>query len=100
MTDEHVATVRKDLNDEVLPSHLRNLERLLEVSPSGWIAGGENPTIADFILVPRLQWLVEPGVNEGISTNLLNDYPLLTALIQKFHDLPAIKAYYEKHRAK
>ena len=100
LTEEHVATVRKALNDDVLPSHLRNLEKLLEASPSGWIAGGAGPSIADFILVPRLQWLVEPGVNEGISTTLLEDYPRLHGLIGKLMNLPEVVAYYEEHNKK
>lgn len=100
LTEEHVATVRKALNDDVLPVHLRNLENLLEASPSGWIAGGTGPSIADFILVPRLQWLVEPGVNEGISCDLLDDYPHIKGLIDKVLNLPEVLTYYETHDKK
>lgn len=92
--------MRKSLNDDVLPAHLRNLEKLLENSASGWIAGGTGPSIADFILVPRLQWLVEPGVNDGISPTLLDDYPRLSGLIKKVMELPEVVAYYESHDKK
>jgi glutathione S-transferase len=97
MTDKDVATVRKSLNDDILPTHLAQLEKIMESSTTGWIAGGEGPSIADFILVPRLQWLVEPGTNEGICPNLLTKYPLVSGLITKLLDLPAVKAYYEKN---
>lgn len=97
MTEEHVATCRKALNDEVLPRHLGNFEKLLEDSPSGWVAGGVEPSIADFILVPRLQWLVEPGTNDGISTTLLDGYPKIKAMMAKFMALPAVVKYYETH---
>jgi glutathione S-transferase len=85
------------LNDEVIPRHLAGFEKLLSESPSGWIAGGAEPSIADFILVPRLQWLVEPGTNEGISPTLLEGYPKITAMMAKFMALPAIAKYYETH---
>lgn len=97
MTEEHVATVRKDLNDEILPTHLSHFEKLLTDSPSGWMAGGATPSIADFILVPRLQWLVEPGVNEGISPTLLDGYPKVKAMMAQFMALPAVEKYYETH---
>lgn len=97
MNDEHVATVRKSLNDEILPTHLANFEKILETSPSGWVAGGEKPSIADFILVPRLLWLVEPDVNHGISETLLEGYPRIMNLISQLLALPAVAAYYEAH---
>ena len=81
----------------MLPKHLECFEKILADSPSGWVAGGEQPSIADFILVPRLQWLVEPGVNEGISTTLLDGYPKVKAMMEKFMALPAVVTYYETH---
>uniref|UniRef100_A0A7S3ME59 Glutathione S-transferase n=1 Tax=Spumella elongata TaxID=89044 RepID=A0A7S3ME59_9STRA len=97
LTEDHVATVRKSLNDEILPEHLRNVEKLLEESTSGWVAGTANPSIADFILVPRLLWLVEADTNHGISDSLLEGYPRICALIKQLLALPAVVAFYEKH---
>ena len=97
LTEDHVATVRKSLNDEILPEHLRNVEKLLEESTSGWVAGTPNPSIADFILVPRLLWLVEADTNHGISESLLEGYPRICALIKQLLALPAVVAFYEKH---
>lgn len=66
MTDEYRAEVRAKLNSEVLPKHLSFLETKLTASKTGWLAGTEKPSIADFVFVPRLQWLVS-GANDGID---------------------------------
>lgn len=97
MTEEHVATVRKTLNDEILPRHLACFEKLAADSASGWIAGGNDPTIADFILVPRLQWLVEPGTNVGIDEHILEKYPNLKNMMNQFLNLPVVKDFYKSH---
>jgi glutathione S-transferase len=66
MTDAFRENVRRSLNDEVLPRHLLFLEKKLGASDTGWLAGTEQPSIADFVFVPRLQWLVS-GANDGID---------------------------------
>ena len=50
-------SVVKSLNEEVLPRHLGNLEKVIQSGSTGWMAGGTSPSIADFVLVPRLIWL-------------------------------------------
>ena len=82
---------------QVLPRHLQFMESLIEKSSTGWIADTEGPSIADFILVPRFQWL-ESGVNDGISKDILAPFPRIKALIQKLLELPKIKAYYASKR--
>ena len=82
MSEEFRAEVRKNLNDEVLPKHLRFLEGLLGDSKTGWLAGTEKPSAADFAFVPRLRWLVS-GANDGIDGNLLDGYPKVKDLIAK-----------------
>lgn len=89
---ELVPPVRAALNDEVLPRHLSCLETILSRSQTGWIANTEGPSIADFILVPRLRWL-ESGDNEGISTEILAAFPLLKGLLVKLLGLPGVVAY-------
>lgn len=91
-SEELLGLVRKSLNDEVLPRHLGNLEKLMENSTTGWIADTANPSIADFVLVPRLQWLADFG--EGISPDILQPYTKLTAMMNRFMELPEIVAYY------
>lgn len=94
---ELVPPVRAALNDEVIPRHLGCLETLLSRSTTGWIAGTEGPSIADFILVPRLQWLCS-GDNKGISTEILAPFPLLSGLVEKLLALPAVEAYYNERK--
>lgn len=54
LDDATVAKVRESLNNSVLPRLLGTFESFLSVSKSGWLANTDGPTIADFILVPRL----------------------------------------------
>lgn len=99
LDENTVAAVRKSLNDEILPRHLGFFENILKKSKSGWLAGTNEPTIADFILVPRLQSLLA-GTTDGISTSILLPYPRVTALISKLMKLPAIEEYYAKKASK
>lgn len=100
LSEECLAAVRKNLNDEILPRHLEYFENFLRQSHTGWLAGTEEPSVADFMLVPRLQWLASPGVHDGISSEILDAFPLLKGLIERFLDLPKIKAYYSVHHGK
>jgi prostaglandin-H2 D-isomerase / glutathione transferase len=95
MSDEYRAQVRKALNDEVLPRHLSALQKKLEASKTGWLAGTEKPSIADFVFSPRLRWLVG-GANDGIDPGLLEGYPAVTALLEKFYALPEVVKWYEQ----
>jgi len=90
-----VSSIRAKINDEVLPRHLQNFETILSKSSSVWLAGGPNPSIADFILSVRLKWLVS-GANTGISSDLLSGYPRICKMIDNFENLPQIKKYYKK----
>lgn len=85
--------VRKSLNDDVLPRHLANLEKQASLSTTGWIAGTARPSIADFILIPRLQ-AIQNGSYVGIAPTIMDSCPHLTSMIDKMMALPQIKAYY------
>lgn len=86
------AKVRKELNEVVIPKHLANFERLMSNSTTGWIANTKTPSIADFILVPRLVWLREH--KEGISEDILAGYPGLCGMMDNLLNLEEVKAYY------
>ena len=90
------AAVRKLLNDEVLPRHLAFLEKLLTASSTGWLANTPRPSIADFVFVPRLQWLAS-GANDGLSRDILEPYPAVKAMMAKLMALPEVVAWYEKN---
>ena len=96
MSDEFRAEVRKNLNSEILPRHLRFLEGLLVDSKTGWLAGTEKPSAADFVFVPRLRWLVS-GANDGIDGNLLDGYPMVKELIANLMALPEVVEWYAKN---
>lgn len=87
--------VREDLNTEVLPRHLGNLNRLLANSATGWVANTPGPSIADFCLVPRLGWLSEHG--EGISSDILKSFPEVVAFVARFYQIPEVMNYYKSH---
>lgn len=81
------------LQEEIIPRHFGHFSRLLESSQTGWLAGTEGPSIADFIATPLLEW-VRDTAEDG--TKLFAPFPKLTELINRFYDIPEIKAYYEK----
>ena len=70
---EGTKAVYKSIAERVLPRHLAHLERLLADGGTGWIAGTPGPSIADFTLAPRLQWLAS-GI-EGIPPTCLDSFP-------------------------
>ena len=88
-----MSEVRSSLNSEVLPRLLHFLNNFVAHSSSGWIANTDGPSIADFVLVPRLRWLAT-GEIDGIGTNILDKFPHLVQLITRLLALPAIANYY------
>jgi glutathione S-transferase len=96
---EATKTVEQAIGDRVLPRHLAFFEQVLTESSTGWLAGGDGPSIADFQLIPRLQWLQSGGVGGVDSATVLEPYPKLIALIEKFVAIPEIVAYYAENNA-
>jgi glutathione S-transferase len=86
--------IRKCLNDDIIPRHLDFFERILSESTTGWLADTHHPSIADFQLVPRLQWLKVHG--EGISNDILVTYTRVNNLMDKLMNDPCIQSYYNK----
>merc|ERR1712129_332782 len=97
MTDENVKKLRVDINKEVLPKHLRQLETLLQQGGTEWLAGTPGPTIADFFWVPTLQLLEKGEWNE--DTDMFKPFTGLQELIKRFLALPAIADYYKSRSA-
>jgi glutathione S-transferase len=92
---ELITKVRKSLNANVLPRHLGFLDELMKASTTKWIGNTEYPTIADFLLVPRLKWLTQ-GLIDGISQDILAPYSSLKKLMNDFYSLPEIVDYYHQ----
>ena len=97
MSAMETSVVRKSLNDIVLPRHLTALENMLKnrCNDNNFMADTPEPTIADFILVPRLKSL-QSGQTEGIDPDILCHFPLLQAYIKAFYNLDKIKNYYKQ----
>lgn len=103
----HVVRYGIDLPDEnrdkcydsvctkVLPGHLRNFEKMLEASPTDWLAGTEKPTIADFVWFCRLRWWIPDKPELTDELKALTDFPVCRAFVERFQSLDAIKAYYD-----
>mmetsp|Transcript_84466 Transcript_84466/g.244179 ORF Transcript_84466/g.244179 Transcript_84466/m.244179 type:complete len:152 (-) Transcript_84466:65-520(-) len=68
------------------------LESYLE-DETDWLCG-EHLTIADCQVIPRLRQL-KNGKLEGIPEDLVDRFPRLRRYYNRFHELPAVKEYYE-----
>ena len=86
------AAVITKLNDDIFPTHFGFLEALIAKGGTGFVAGTPGPTIADFVLAPRLEWLLSDA-NPGISSAVLNPFSRVKALIGKAFGLEKIKNY-------
>jgi glutathione S-transferase len=94
ITEDQLPVIRQEINDVLLPKHLKYFENFLSCSTTGWLASTSHPTIADFTVAPRLKSFTIPGSYEGISHQLLDPFPLSRQFIDKFHALPEIQSYY------
>jgi len=82
------------ISNEILPHHLGNVEKLLQASPTGWIAGTEEPSIADFVWFSRLHDAVPTKAEFSDKIKSLEGYPVLKTFMEKILSLEAIKEYY------
>jgi glutathione S-transferase len=83
----------ESISDEVLPRHFRNIEKCLLASPTGWLAGTDEPSPADFMWYVKLSLMTEKKeLSEKIKT--LEDFPKIKAFMEKFESLEPIQEYY------
>jgi len=82
-------------NQTVLPNHLKKVERLFEASTTGWIAGTEKPSPADFVWYCSLTNMASKKEISDKSKSLA-EFPKLKAFMQKFESLDEIKQYYKE----
>eukprot|EP00521_Asterionellopsis_glacialis_P013859 CAMPEP_0195306276 /NCGR_PEP_ID=MMETSP0707-20130614/37117_1 /TAXON_ID=33640 /ORGANISM="Asterionellopsis glacialis, Strain CCMP134" /LENGTH=267 /DNA_ID=CAMNT_0040370489 /DNA_START=148 /DNA_END=951 /DNA_ORIENTATION=+ len=96
LNDEGLAKTAYLIATETMPQHLRCIDRLLAESSTGWIAGTEEPSPADFVWACRLvHYLPNQGnfFSEGLGK--LEGFPHCKKFVDKFMALPQIKKYYE-----
>jgi prostaglandin-H2 D-isomerase / glutathione transferase len=81
-------------SNEILPRHLRCAEKCFEASSTGWIAGTEEPSMADFVWYSKLVDFIPEHPNLSSTAKDLSPYPACQAFVEKFRALEAIQAYY------
>ncbi|KAL3943231.1 MAG: hypothetical protein SGARI_000015 [Bacillariaceae sp.] len=90
MTPEETEKSFDNISEEVLPHHLKNIEKLLIASPTGWLAATDEPSPADFMWWVKLSLISE---KKEIKLNL-EPFPKIQAFMTKFGSLESIQEYY------
>jgi glutathione S-transferase len=88
------------INKEVLPRHLASVEALLGKSPTGWIAGTQEPSPPDFVWFSKFVDYLPNTSHVDPAIKSLDGYPKCQAFVQKFKDLGPIQEYYKKETSK
>ena len=95
LSPEAIEKSYEHFNQTVLPNHLKRVERFFETGATGWIAGTEEPSPADFVWYCSLtNMAVKKEISE--KNKSLVDFPKLKAFIEKFESLDEIKHYYKE----
>ena len=94
-TSEEKIAIRHTWVEKSLPRYLGLVEANLKASTSGWIVG-DTVTIADLALFTKLSWIGK-GVLDGISKEVLNDYPACLANMEKVKTVDGIKEWMETY---
>jgi glutathione S-transferase len=87
--------IKENIGLDVIPRHLGYLERIMQKSSTGWIANTEGPSIADFMLAPRLVDL-HKFVEDELMFDVLYAYPGLREMREKLFKLPSVTWYINK----
>jgi glutathione S-transferase len=96
LDDESKKRAMETISSDVMPTHLKNLERLLKASSTGWLAGAEEPSPADFLWYSRFVHYMAAAEAFPEKLRKLEDYPLIQAFCDKVGSLEAIQEYYTK----
>lgn len=88
----------KNQKEAVIPGHLGLLVKQLEDSTTGWIAGTEGPSIAEFTWMPALKWFSEEAAARGGNSVIdVDKFPKIKEWMEKFDNLSEIKEWRAKH---
>jgi len=93
--EEVMKKCKEEINEKVIPKHFELLEKQLVKGGTGWLAGTEKPTIADF------QWAgILPAVKAGWTGKKwdMTAYPKLNAMCDRFYEIESVKAWYENNK--
>ena len=73
---------------------MKSVENLLKASSTGWIAGTEEPSAADFVWYTRFADFVPNKSEFSAKLKTLDDFPVIKDFVERFNSLEAIKEYY------
>lgn len=93
LDDAKKEEIEGHLKRDIIPRHFSFLETLATNSPTGWIAGTEGPSVADFAMIYLLHRFPH---DEWLQLDL-NAYPKLRTLLDNLLALPSVAAYHAKH---
>jgi glutathione S-transferase len=88
-----IASMRKKWIAEDLPKFLGYLEDKIDKADGKWLVKGENPTIADCLLVPALRNFTRGHVDH-VDTKCLENNPKIVAYVKRFCALPEVQGRY------
>ena len=95
LSAEDAATAAEKIGTVVIPGFLAHLEKLLARSTTGWVADTPQPSAADFAWGAQLHQA--RGTGDISAATLARDkLPLVNAFLDKFLDVPEVKAYYDE----
>jgi len=92
---ELIKKMRTEFVANDLPTYLGRIEGLLDKSGGKWlVAGQEEPTIADCMVIPQLRAFTR-GHMDHVEPKCLETHPKVMDYVKRFCDLPAVKGRYE-----
>mmetsp|Transcript_37770 Transcript_37770/g.52446 ORF Transcript_37770/g.52446 Transcript_37770/m.52446 type:complete len:222 (-) Transcript_37770:159-824(-) len=93
--DATVKSMREKFAAEALPQFLKHLTTHIEAN-GGHFLCGENLTIADLAWVPQLRYFAK-GIADHVPKEALDGFPVVTAYMARFMEIPSIKEWYAAH---
>lgn len=101
LDEEAAHKSEKLIAEKVISQHFQSVEKLLTESYTGWVAGTEEPSPADFVWYVRFASYV-PSQPRFFSEEVRNfgNYPKIKEFVEKFAALDAIKEYYALRQKK
>mmetsp|Transcript_8763 Transcript_8763/g.12408 ORF Transcript_8763/g.12408 Transcript_8763/m.12408 type:complete len:226 (-) Transcript_8763:197-874(-) len=90
---EKVASMRKQWVAETLPEFLGFFEDMIEKAGGKWLVEGDQPSIADCLLVPALRNFTRGHVDH-VDASCLDGNPIIVAYIKRFCALPEVQGRY------
>lgn len=88
-----VKELREKWVADELPAFLDVISGMLEKNGGSWLAGGDEPTIADCLAVPLLRGWTRGHV-DNVPTTYLDEYPQVADYIKRFCGHEKIKGRY------